>query len=44
MRQLFLYLEFRDIAAFAVIIAFLIVGLGYADAVADAITAARISR
>lgn len=44
LRQLFRYLEFRDIAAFAVIIAFLIVGLGYAGAVADAITVARITR
>nr|WP_298099681.1 hypothetical protein [uncultured Shinella sp.] len=44
MRELFRYLEFRDIVAFAAIIAFLIVALGYADAITDAITVARITR
>jgi maleate cis-trans isomerase len=39
--QLFRYLEFRDIVAFAVIVAFLIVGLGYAAEIAALIQAAR---
>ena len=42
--QLFRYLEFRDIVAFAAIVAFLIVALGYAAEVAALIQAARAGR
>lgn len=41
LRQLFRYLEFRDIVAFAAIVAFLIVGLGYAAEVAALVQAGR---
>ena len=44
LRQLFHDLEFRDIVALAVIIVFLIVGLGYAAEIAAIIQAARAGR
>ncbi|WP_411037060.1 hypothetical protein [Shinella sp. BYT-45] len=42
--QLFRYLEFRDIVAFAAIVAFLIMFLGYAAEIADIIHAVRAGR
>ena len=42
--QLFRSLEFRDIVAFAAIVVFLIVALGYAAEVASIIQAARAGR
>lgn len=44
LRQLFQYLELRDIVAFATIVAFLFVALGYAAEVAAIIQAARAGR